>query len=51
LRAGDEAEFVREAPSELPVIMGVDKAGDEPGLPVIDENWAGMVLDPPYTGG
>jgi len=51
LIGGDEAEFVFEAPSELLVIIGVDKAGDDPGLPVIDEYCPGMVLDPPYTGG
>jgi len=37
LTGGDEARFVFEAPSELVVIIGVDKAGDDPGLPVIDE--------------
>jgi hypothetical protein len=42
---------VFEAPGELVVIIGVDKAGDDPGLPVIDEYCPGVVLDPPYTGG
>ena len=40
-----------EVPSELPVIIGVDIAGDDPGLPVIDILCPGVVLEPPYTGG
>lgn len=40
-----------EAPGELLVISGVEMAGEEPGLPVIDEIIPDVVLDEPYTGG
>ena len=40
-----------EAPGELLVIIGVEIAGEEPGLPVMDEIMPVEVLDEPYTGG
>jgi len=50
LTADDEPGFLLEVPSEELVIMGVESAGDDPGLPVIDIDRPDVVLDP-YTGG
>ena len=48
--ADDELGFLLETPSEELVIMGVEIAGDDPGLPVMDIDCPIVVLDP-YTGG
>lgn len=50
LMADEELGFLLETPGEELVIMGVETAGDDPGLPVIDIDCPGVVLDP-YTGG
>ena len=50
LTAEDELGFLLETPGEELVIMGVEIAGDDPGLPVADTDCPGVVLDP-YTGG
>lgn len=50
LTADDELGLLLEAPGEELVIMGVEIAGDEPGLPVADTDCPGVVLDP-YIGG
>jgi len=50
LTADDELGFLLETPSEGLVMMGVEIAGDDPGLPVIDMDCPSMVLDP-YMGG
>lgn len=46
LTADDELGLLLETPSEELVIMGVEIAGDEPGLPVTDIDCPGVVLDP-----
>jgi hypothetical protein len=43
----DEPGTTLEAPTGLPVIMGVDMAGDDPGLPVPDVFGTGIVLELP----
>lgn len=48
--ADDELGFLLETPGEELVIIGVEIAGDDPGLPVIDIDCPSVVLDP-YTGG
>lgn len=45
LTADDELGLLLET-SEEPVIMGVETAGDDPGLPVLDVESPGVVLDP-----
>ena len=50
LTADDEPGFPLETPREELVIMGVEIAGDDPGLPVTDTDCPGVVLVP-YTGG
>lgn len=46
LTADDELGFLLDTPGEELVIIGVEIAGDEPGLPVTDIVWPGVVLDP-----
>ena len=50
LTADDELGFLLDTPAEELVIMGVESAGDDPGLPVTDIDCPGVVLDP-YMGG
>jgi len=50
LTADDELGLLLETPREELVIMGVEIAGDDPGLPVIDTDCPDVVLDP-YIGG
>lgn len=50
LTADDELGSLLETPGEELVIVGVEIAGDDPGLPVIDMDCSSVVLDP-YTGG
>lgn len=47
----DEDEVRLEALSELLVMLGVEIAGEDPGLPLIDETAPKELLDVPYTGG
>lgn len=50
LTADEELGFLLEPPGEELVIIGVEIAGDDPGLPVTDIDCPDVVLDP-YTGG
>jgi hypothetical protein len=50
LTADDEPGFPLETPGEELVIMGVEIAGEDPGLPVTETDCPGVVLVP-YTGG
>jgi hypothetical protein len=50
LTADDEPGFPLETPGEELVIMGVEIAGEDPGLPVTEIDCPGVVLVP-YTGG
>jgi hypothetical protein len=47
LTSEDEPETTLEAPTGLLVIMGVDIAGEDPGLPVPDVFGPGIVLELP----
>jgi hypothetical protein len=46
LTADDEPGLLFETPSEELVIIGVEIAGDDPGLPVTDTDCPWVVLDP-----
>ena len=46
MTADDELGLLLETPGEELVIMGVEIAGDDPGLPVIDIDCPDVVLDP-----
>lgn len=50
LTADDEFGFLLDTPAKELVIMGVEIAGDDPGLPVTDTDCPSVVLDP-YIGG
>lgn len=50
LTADDEPGLLLETPGEELVIMGVEIAGEDPGLPVTETDCPGVVLVP-YTGG
>ena len=47
----DEEGLMLEAIRVLLVIIGVDSAGEDPGLPVMEVYIPGDVLDVPYMGG